>query len=186
MKTSYEFLRKLILPIDEIDRAIPNSGKVIDFGCGQGLISYFLSLKPRRQVTGIDANKKRLPKYSQKNLAFKNADITKLSLEKMNGAVLSDVLHHISLKDQHKLLEKIYKNLNINGVLVIKEIDTGEFVRSHLSRLWDFVLYPKDKIAFTNSYNLQKILTNLGFKVRISRPCRYFPGSTTLYVCIKK
>lgn len=186
MKTSYEYLRKLILPIDEIDRAIPNNGKVIDFGCGQGLISYFLSRQAGRQVIGIDANKKRLPKYSQKNLAFKNADITKLSLKKINGAVLSDVLHHLSLKDQHKLLAKIFKNLDKDGVLMIKEIDTSEFIRSHLSRLWDFILYPKDKIAFTSSNNLKKILTNLGFKVRISRPCRYFPGSTTLYTCTKK
>lgn len=186
MTTSYEFLRKLILPIDEIDKAIPKSGKVIDFGCGQGLIASYLAKQLQRQVIGIDANYKRLPKYSQKNLTFKKADITKLSLEKINGAVISDVLHHLSLKDQYKLLERISKNLNKNGVLVIKEIDTSEFVRSKLSRLWDLILYPKDKISFTSYKYLKNILVKLGFKVTISRPCRYFPGSTTLYVCIKK
>jgi 2-polyprenyl-3-methyl-5-hydroxy-6-metoxy-1,4-benzoquinol methylase len=186
MKSSYEFLRELILPIDEINNAIPKSGKIIDFGCGQGQIAYFLSRQLNRQVIGIDANYKRLPKYTQKNLTFKKADITKLSIEKINGAVLSDVLHHLSLKNQNKLLEKIYKNLEKNGVLIIKEIDTGEFIRSNLSRLWDFILYPRDKIVFSNSNYLKKILINFGFEVTISRPCRYFPGSTTLYICTKK
>lgn len=186
MKLPYELLRKLILPIGEIDKAIPKRGRVLDLGCGQGLIAHSLSKQSGRQVVGIDANKSRLPKYSRKNLTFKKSDITKLSIEKINGAVLSDVLHHLPLENQNKLLEKIFKNLNKNGVLVIKEIDTSEFIRSHLSRLWDFILYPQDKIAFTNSKYLKKILTSIGFKVTISRPYRYFPGSTTLYICTKK
>ncbi len=186
MTASYELLRKLILPLDEIDKATPKKGKIIDFGCGQGLIANFLAKKSSRQVIGIDANIKRLPKSSKKNLTFKKNDITTMSIEKINGAILSDVLHHLTLKEQHKLLGKIYKSLNKKGVLIIKEIDTSEFIRSHLSRLWDFIIYPKDKIIFTNHKYLSNTLTKLGFKVITTRPCRYFPGSTTLYVCIKK
>ena len=186
MTASYEFLRKLILPLDEIDKAIPTSGKIIDFGCGQGLIASLLAKKPNRQIIGIDANAKRLPKSSKKNLTFKKNDITTMPFEKINGAILSDVLHHLALKDQQTLLEKIFKKLNKKGVLVIKEIDTSEFLRSHLSRLWDFILYPQDKITFTNYKYLKKALIAIGFKVDIRRPSRYFPGSTTLYVCTKK
>ena len=186
MTTFYELLKKLILPIDEINEVIPKNGKIIDFGCGQGLIALHLSKNNSRQVIGIDANKIRLPKSTQKNLIFRNADITKLSLEKINGAVVSDVLHHLPLKEQRKLIENIYNNLKNNGILVIKEIDANEFIRSKLSRLWDFILYPQDKITFTSYKYLKEILTKTGFKVKITRPCRFFPGSTTLYVCIKK
>ncbi len=179
-------LRLLILPLKEIDRAIPKKGLIIDLGCGEGVVALYLSKKLNRQVIGIDVNKKRLPKSTQKNLIFRNADITKMSFEKISGAVLSDVLHHLILKDQHKLLKKIFKNLNKNGVLIIKEIDTSEFIRSKLSRVWDYILYPQDKITFTNYKYLKQILTKTGFTVKITRPCRYFPGSTTLYVCTKK
>lgn len=179
-------LRLLILPLKEIDRAIPKKGLILDLGCGEGVIAVYLSKKLNRQVIGIDANKKRLPKSSQKNLVFKNTDITKISFEKINGAVLSDVLHHLPLKKQHELIANIYKNLKRDGVLVIKEIDTSEFIRSRLSRLWDFILYPHDKITFTNCKYLKKILTKIGFEVKITRPCRFFPGSTTLFICTKK
>ncbi len=178
-------LRLLILPLKEIDRAIPKKGLIIDLGCGEGVIALYLSKKLNRQVVGIDANKKRLPKSTQKNLIFRNADITKLSFEKINGAVVSDVLHHLPLKKQHELITNIYINLKRDGVLVIKEIDTSEFIRSKLSRVWDFILYPQDKITFTSHKYLKEILTKTGFKVKITRPCRYFPGSTTLYVCTK-
>jgi trans-aconitate methyltransferase len=186
MRAYYEYFRKLILPLEQIDNAIPKKGKIIDLGCGQGQIAYILSNQFGRVVIGIDANNKRLPKYSRKNLVFKKADITKLTLNKISGAVLSDVLHHLSLTDQHALVKKIFKSLEKSGVLVIKEIDSKEFIRSHLSRLWDFILYPQDKITFTNSDYLKKSLIKIGFKVNILRPCRYFPGSTTLYICTKK
>lgn len=185
MKTSYEFLRKLILPIDNIDKSIPKNGKILDLGCGQGLIAFFLSKQKSRYVIGIDENYKRLPGFSKKNLTFKKADITKLELKKINGVVLSDVLHHLPIKSQQKLLKKIYKSLNKKGILVIKEIDTDEFLRSRLSRFWDFVFYPRDKIIFWKATDLKRTLEKLGFKVKITRPVRFFPGSTTLFVCKK-
>jgi len=181
----YLFFRKLILPLDLIDHAIPKAGKVLDLGCGQGQVATYLAQRPNRKVIGIDSNTNRLPPKSLTNLTFENGDITKISLQQIDGVVISDVLHHLSLERQQQLLLKISKHLNKNGVLVIKEIDTGELVRSKLSRLWDLLLYPQDKIAFTSTKFMKKILKELNFKVTVHRPCRFFPGSTTLYICTK-
>ena len=82
-------------------------------------------------------------------------------MENPSGVLISDVLHHISFKDQEDLLEKISHALNKNDVLIIKEIDRGEFFRSRLSRLWDFILYPQDEISYTSNKELTKKLTNL-------------------------
>lgn len=185
MKTYYEFFRKLILPLDKIDSALPNTGVILDLGCGQGLIAEYLAQQGNRRVIGIDSNIKRLPESSFPNLTYKKGDITKITFGQINGVVISDVLHHLQAKHQLLLLSKIHRNLKNGGVLVIKEIDTGEFIRSKLSKLWDFLLYPKDKIAFTNCKYMTKALKNLRFRVQVSRPCRLFPGSTTLYICIK-
>lgn len=182
----YLALRKLVLPLEEIDKLIPQKGKVIDLGCGQGVIASYLARKSSREVIGIDSDISRLPKRAQKNLTFSQENLININLPKINGAVISDVLHHLEPEEQKTLLKKVYLALEKKGTLVIKEIDTGEFLRSRLSRFWDFVFYPKDKIYFNSARNLKNFLEKTGFsEIKISKPCRFFPGSTTLLECLK-
>src|SRR3989344_6060006 len=138
----HNFLRSLMMPLLEIDRALPENGKIYDFGCGEGVVSRFLAKNSKRNIIGVDINGKRLDK-------------------------------------------NISKNLRPGGILVIKEIDTGENLRSKLSRFWDFVFYPKEKIYFTSAKELSSKLENLGFSVIIKRLAYFFPGSTTLFICKK-
>lgn len=174
-----------MLPLHEIDHAIPRKGIVVELGCGQGVIAQYLASTKTRQVIGVDNNKQRLSKSGQKNLIFILADIRKYDLKNVDAFVISDVLHHISFQDQKNLLEKISKSLKKGGTLVIKDVDTGEFVRSRLTRFWDFILYPKDKIYFNDANKLKIFLKSIKFEVTITRPSRLFPGSTTLFVCQK-
>lgn len=182
----YSQLRPLIIPSEMISQALPRGGKIIDLGCGQGVLAEYLASVPTRNVVGVDFDQDRIPETKRKNLSFIKADIRTFNLSGANGAVLSDVLHHLSKNDQQVLLKNIAKTLKKGGVLVLKEIDTNEFIRSKLSRLWDFLLYPKDKIYFSKASYLKKTLEDLGFIVKIARPSRLFPGSTTLFLCTKK
>lgn len=184
-KKVHIFLRFLMLPLKEIDEFLPSQGKIVDLGCGEGVLAEFLAKRKARKVIGIDINKKRLQQPRVSNLIFDYGDIRNFPLKGLDGVVLSDVLHHLNFADQNQLLSRIANSLNENGVLVIKEIDTKEFMRSKLSRFWDFVFYPKDRIFFSNSKDLKRFLVKLRFKVKILRACRFFPGSTTLYFCRK-
>lgn len=174
-----------MLPLGQIDRALPNHGKIVDLGCGQGIIAKYIAQNKNRTVIGVDLNAKRLEKSKLANLRFELADIRDYNLKGADAVILSDVLHHISFTDQDWVLENIKKSLKRQGLLIIKEIDTGEFVRSKLSRFWDSVFYPKEKIYFQNAKVLKKKLEELGFKVSINRPTRLFPGSTTLFIAKK-
>lgn len=185
MMSVYDFARATILPLDEIDQFIPKSAKVVDLGCGQGVIVKYLANKAQRNIIGVDNNSQRLPKLRTKNLKFELADIKRYNTEGANAVIISDVLHHLSLTDQNHLLANIAKKLQSGNRLIIKEIDKGEFLRSRMSRFWDFVFYPKDKIYYRSSADFKKFLESLGFKVQVSRPCRLFLGSTTLYLCQK-
>lgn len=176
-------LKSLILPVSEIDQLLPRKGKILDLGCGEGVITILLAKEKNREVIGIDNNSDRLPKATRKNLLFKKADITKLQISKIDGALLSDVLHHVNFAYQAKIIKKVYKNLQPTGILIIKEIDTEERLRSRLSRIWDFILYPRETVYFRKSSDLKKQLQNIGFKVKIIRPLRFFPGSITLFIC---
>ena len=181
----HNFLRSLMLPLKEIDNALPQRGKIVDLGCGEGVIAEFLARKNSRRVIGVDLDEKRLKESGQKNLRFQVGDIRKFKLDKIDGVIISDVLHHVNFQDQKSILKNITSSLKKGGVLVIKEIDTGEFIRSKLSRFWDLVFYPGDKIYFNDAISLKKLLESYGFTVSIKRPTRLFPGSTTLFVCKK-
>lgn len=181
----YDFLRTFMLPLEEIDRALPKNGIVIDLGCGQGAIAKYIAQNKNRKVIGVDLDQTRLGKSKLKNLKFELADIRNYNLKDADAVILSDVLHHINFEDQDQILENIKKSLKKGGLMIIKEIDTGEFIRSRLSRFWDFIFYPRGKIYFKNAKILKKKLKELGFKVAVTRPTRFFPGSTTLFICQK-
>ncbi|MDP2632577.1 MAG: class I SAM-dependent methyltransferase [Candidatus Curtissbacteria bacterium] len=181
----YDLLRSWMLPLKEIDRLIPRKGRIVDLGCGEGVTAKYLAHIKSRTIIGVDNNKKRLQKSTLKNLQFKLADIRKYPLKKADTVIFSDVLHHLSYVDQKVLLAKVAKALKKNRLLLIKEIDTKEFVRSSLSRFWDFVFYPKDKIYYHDSEKFKTELEKLGFIVEVIRASRLFPGSTTLFVCQK-
>lgn len=175
----------MMLPLNLIDESLPKKGTILDLGCGEGVVANYLTKKINRKIIGIDLNAKRVPSIKTSNLQFKIADISKINIKGISGAVISDALHHMSFTKQAKAISNVYNNMNMGGVLVVKEIDKEEILRGTLSRLWDFILYPKDKIYFSKSSDMLVLLKKTGFKVIIKRPCRLFPGSTTLYICKK-
>lgn len=174
-----------MLPLGEIDQAVPKFGKVIDLGCGEGTVARYIARTKTRSVTGVDNNKKRLPKSKQKNLKFILSDIRTYTPKDATAIIISDVLHHLNYDDQKKLLNKIANRLKKGGNLIIKEIDTREFIRSKSSRFWDFVFYPKDKIYYHRADSLKVYLEKLGFAVKITHTAKFFPGSTALFICQK-
>lgn len=181
----HDYLRSIILPLGEIGSIIPEKASIVDLGCGEGIISKYLAKSSKRTVIGVDLNAKRIPASNKKNLSFQEGDIRIYDIGSANTIIISDVLHHISFQDQKKLLIKIAGKLKKDSLLIIKEVDAGEFIRSRLTRFWDFIFYPKDKIYYHNSSEFKNHLEKLGFSVSVSRPCRLFPGSTTLFVCRK-
>lgn len=184
-------LRYLIMPMEQISFNLPKKGTVLDIGCGDGLVALYIAQKGKgRKVVGVDTNAKRLKNAkiaakNVRNLSYERKSALSLG-SKIDGAVMSDFLHHIPKEQHSKLLKSVYNNLSTGGKLVIKEIDTGDAIRSGISRLFDCMFYPKDEIYFRNAFELKKELTTIGFTVEIDKVKKFFPGSTTLFTCVKK
>jgi len=184
--------RLLMLPVEEINQALPKKGLIYDIGCSTGDFSAVVAQSsPQRTVVGIDSSQSRIKKAQEKyqslnNLTFHSQDALKFSYQNCDGAILSDFLHHLSYQQQQLLLKTISKKINSNGVLIIKEINKDDLIRHRLSRLWDFILYPKDKIAFRGKTELKESLIKLNFEVIVTPQILWFPGSTNLFVCRKK
>lgn len=184
MATIYDFLRSQMLPLNAIDEVTAKNGLVVELGCGQGIIANYLAKSGKRKIIGVDLNEKRLPK-AKKNPRFIKSDIRTFKFNGASTVIISDVLHHMNFPDQKKVIENSTHGIKKGGKLIIKEIDSGEFIRSNMSRFWDFIFYPKDKIHYNKSKDLKEYLEKLGYKIKITRPSRLFPGSTTLFVCQK-
>lgn len=187
----YMSLRWAIVPFAEIESYIPKKGFIVDLGCGEGVMATLLAVtSKKRKVLGLDTNRKKIAlarnlTKGQSNLSFKVKDALE-DLPKAAGFVLSDFLHHLPKNKHHGLFLNIYNSLAPNGILLIKEIDTQDKIRSKFSRFFDFLFYPFETINFTSSKELTKELEKIGFKVKVLKSKKYFPGSTTIYQCIKR
>ena len=97
----YAYLRWRLCPFEEIESHIPKEGKIIDVGCGYGLLANFLTLRSsKRDVTGIDLSVRRIGAAqettdSRKNIHFKLINVLDLELREPDAVVMSDFLHHI-------------------------------------------------------------------------------------------
>lgn len=183
--------RWAIVPFEQIESFLPDKGLIIDVGCGEGVMATLLAVSSKkRKVLGIDIdqNKINLGKTIAgkiSNLSFQEKNVLKEKLPSTKGFVLSDFLHHIP-KSQHKiLLKRLVASLATSGVIVIKEIDVNDGVRSKISRFFDLLFYPGQKVNFVNSLDLTNFLKSLGLKVSLIKSKRWFPGSTTLFICTK-
>lgn len=187
----YVLIRWFICPFNTMEDNIPKKGLIIDVGCGEGVFTIYLAINSKdRKVLGIDIDSRRIlsarkAARGMKNVSFEIRNATSIR-SKINSIIISDSFHHFSKKDQINFLNICSKKLKSKGVLLIKEINNEDFIRSKLSRIWDFVLYPKDKINYWSKTQLINKLQELGFNVKTKKAALYFPGSTHIYICTKK
>lgn len=190
-KRAYISLRWRLCPFEEIEKYLPDSGIILDIGCGYGLLSNFLAFKSnRRRVIGIDNSQKRLEIAKSTvgnrfNIAFIQEDINNLKLSNCQGAAISDVLHHLSEENFNSLLVEIYKKLEPGGKLIIEEVDNKPFLK-YLSNLFiDHVLYPNQKINFRPVSYWKKLLEKIGFQIDIIPAHCHLPLADVILVCSK-
>ena len=134
--------------------------KVMDFGAGTGLLSFFISQKVAK-IVAIDNSPSMLAEFHTKASEFScetevvEADLSTQTLErKFDGIISSMTLHH--LEDTTALLTKMYAMLDDGGFIALADLDSedGNF---HSDNTGVFH-YGFDR------YNLENIVKSVGFK----------------------
>lgn len=149
--------------------------KVLDYGCGVGLLSqkiqeYF----PQAVIHGFDVSSESIDNISDK-LRNKQDNLFTTAIEDLHYdydiAILSTVLHHVSLEEREQVVENIYCKLRTGGKLVIFEHNMlNPLTRKSVEAC------PFDKDAIMISLSQTKaLLRSIGFGNISSRYVTFFP-----------
>jgi 2-polyprenyl-3-methyl-5-hydroxy-6-metoxy-1,4-benzoquinol methylase len=144
--------RPYICPFSEIIEAIPAGSRLLDVGCGSGLLVGLLASVNRVELAvGFDSS---APAVAAARVALKNLDpdqrqrveVRMLSVEEpwpegeFDVVTIVDVVHHIPRKFQRDVLRQAAAKLSPGGLLLYKDIAPRPLWRATMNRLHDMVV----------------------------------------------
>jgi len=200
MKKNNGYIPKIGERVEFACHFIPQANSLLDIGCGDGVISYFIKNKVKI-IYGIDNDATTLKKAEKRGISVKkaNLDTDKIPYQKnfFNVVTCLDVIEHV--KNPEALISNIYEILSSNGMLIISTPNI-RFI-DHLKRLLVFGTFPKTSydinlydgghIHFFTYKDLENILTEQGFEVIkkegiINKNKRGWKGSFLEFILGKK
>ncbi len=119
-------------PLQAVAAAIPAAGRVLEVGCGHGLLANYLALEPHtggtapRQVHGIDIDGPKIEAARRAGVAsgasFSDTEPGLLPDGPWDAVAIVDVLYLLAEAEQRNLLRAGAATLAPGGVLVVKEM----------------------------------------------------------------
>jgi 2-polyprenyl-3-methyl-5-hydroxy-6-metoxy-1,4-benzoquinol methylase len=119
-------------PLPAIESSVPESGDVLEVGCGHGLLSLYLGLEsPRRHVVGVDIDGAKIAegkeaagrlRPGEADVSFEVVDPGYVPGGAWDAITIADVLYLLPEDDQRALLAGAAGALRPNGVVVVKEM----------------------------------------------------------------
>ncbi|MEQ9357375.1 class I SAM-dependent methyltransferase [Coleofasciculus chthonoplastes] len=189
----YNYLRIFILPIAEIAKYVPEKGKILDVGCGYGILDIYLAkTSPNRQVIGSELNSKRVKIASSVSRTIENVEFFQENLlqgdkpEKFDGVVLIDLLHHITSIQQQQLLQAVANILKKDGQLIIKDMDTKPAFKFYWNLVHDKLMTGFERLNFIGHQELIVKLEEQGFNVSFKKKINHPLYAHYLLIAIKK
>jgi len=178
-----------LCPFMSIEALLPPGGKVLDFGCGYGMLSNLISLRaPSRHVQGVDLNRNRIAvakrsAIDRDNIDFYLGDVNDLMVETFDAVVMTDVMHHLSDQDSRIILRKISSCLRPGGLLVILDVDRRPFWKFFFTYLVDRCLNPRSTLHYRSSKRMITLLKQFSFAVKGIVPVHEgLPLSDVIYI----
>ncbi len=117
-------------PLPDVVARLPVGGRVVDIGCGHGLVSVCAALgDPTRTVLGVDIDPAKIARAREAtrgipNLEFRIAESGAVPRGPWDAAVFVDVLYLLPEREQQRLVAEAVAQLAPGGVVLIKEMGT--------------------------------------------------------------
>lgn len=171
----YAFVRFKIIHLrflEEIEQYLPNSGTILDLGCGFGLFSlYMAAAKLNARVIGLDVNARRLQiaRDAAAKLGIRNASFVQQDLrdwrpdQTIAGAYALDIFHHLPVENGNRLLNDLFARLAPGGRFLLKDIDTQPRAMLWFTYVLDALMSPRDDFHYRSAGAWQRQLSASGF-----------------------
>ncbi len=114
-------------PLQAVAASIPPAGRVLEVGCGHGLLANYLALEsPARHVHGFDVDGPKI-EAARRAGTMSGATFEVVERERLPGGpwdaiAIVDVLYLLSEDQQRRLLAACARALGPRGVVVVKEM----------------------------------------------------------------
>ncbi len=184
-------LRWRLCPFLQIAGHIPAEGRIVDIGCGRGLLANYLALTgPARRVTGIDKQAPRIraaraSMEGRENIRFLLRDALDLEREEFDVIILSDMLHHLAPPAQEQLLGHCFRVLPAGGILLLEDVTPDPKWKWVVHFLIDRTLNLGRKQYFRALGEWVTLLKRIGFSVEHFPAHRGIPLPDFLLKCRK-
>lgn len=177
-------------------KLLPQSGQIVDVGCGYGFMAMTLGLvSSDRKILGIDYDAEKIavaqngylkPNYIQ----FDSGDVRTYQLPQTDAFVISDVLHYLKPDEQKTLVHRCVDLLNDGGVLLIREGNSDKEKEHKGTKLTEFFSTKffnfnktSNALSFLSARDLESWLYEKGMSLQIVNQGKR--TSNTLYLCKK-
>lgn len=117
---------RLLVDLPMILRFLPERGRLLDVGCGAGLLDEAIAKRrPELQIVGVDIDERSIH-LAQQHCAAPNVEYRAVPLEEVEGQFdcvsLIDVIHHTTEAEAQALLLHARSKLSPRGYILIKDI----------------------------------------------------------------
>ena len=167
----YFIIRWRLASFEELEPLILKEGKILDFGCGSGILANLLAFtSDQRQVMGFDIcedkiNQAKMVSQDINNVVFTNQEPE----DKFDVIVMQDVLHHLSRENQKSTILRLRDRLAEDGVLIIQDIDKKSFPKYLIGWLIDVLSGDRKNVFYRSKGEIINMLESSGFKVKTTR-----------------
>ena len=164
---------RLTLDWKRLTSYLPTEGKVLDVGCGVGLVDYEVArARPKVKILGIDLSDEIIAMAQSYN-ATPNVEYKSVDLRCVEGQfdciLLVDVFHHVPPDERLALLEASSVLLSDRGYVLIKDIERNGgqiswFMDRVVSRAPEVYLQNCNELAAEVTQRLDVIKTEVHFR----------------------
>ncbi len=188
----------------------PGCGRLLDLGCGQGiLLSLLQAAKGRYQagawppswpppplnldLNGIDLREDRV-RVARRALGdsvpVEACDLRDLDFQPCSVIVMLDVLLYLGAEEQRRVLQKAAEALGSGGLLLLREADAGAGLAFHATRLAERLLEAlrgrlRNRLHYRSAAQWAGVLESLGFSVDVEPMSEGTPFANVLFVARK-